>query len=112
VVVTAAQVLTPPQAPDWQTMPTEQSVPVPQRQPEDPQLSARVSQAAHAPPATPHWETEPVEQVLPAQQPEVQDVESHTHWLLKQRVPAPHAAPVPQRQAPPPQLLAVVASQL
>ena len=48
---------------------------------------------------------------MPLQQPE-HEAESQTHWLLKQRVPAPHAGPVPHRQPDEPQLLASVVLQL
>ena len=86
---------------------------LPQRQPPGPQLSARcVSHAAHAVPLVPHEVSVPGErQLVPLQQPCRHEVASHTQVLLKQRVPAPHDAPVPQRQLPLPQLLATVVSQ-
>ena len=94
--------------------PVTQEVPEPQRQPLKPQLSERWrSQAAQAPPLVPHWLMVPgARQVVPEQQPCEQVVESQTHTLLKQRVPAPHCALLPQRQVPLPQLLARVESQL
>lgn len=51
-------------------------------------------------------------QLVPLQQPDGQDDASHTQVLLKQRVPSPHAGPVPHRQEPVPQLFARVGSQL
>ena len=90
---------------------TAQSEPVPQRQPVGPQLSARASHAAHVPPAVPHCVTV-FRHDVPLQQPVAHEVASQMHWLLKQREPVPQAAPVPQRHAPPPQLFAVVVSQV
>ena len=92
-------------------MPVAQSPPVPQRHPEGPQLSARVSQLAQAEPAVPHCVVLLI-QAPPAQHPEVQEFASHTHWLLKQRCPVPQTGLVPQRHPPAPQLLATVGLQL
>lgn len=113
LVVICAQVCTLPQVPCTQGTPLAHWGREPQRQPVAPQLSAlAASHAAQVAPPTPHWERSPVRQAVPAQQPLPHEVESQTHWLLKQRCPAPHGALVPQRQAPAPQLFAVSESHV
>jgi hypothetical protein len=47
-------------------------------------------------------------QLVPLQQPEGHEVESHTHMPPWHRWPAPHAGPLPHRQAPPEHPSAVV----
>ena len=44
----------------------------------------------------------------PSQQPVAQEVESHTHTALTQRLPEPQAGPAPQAHAPPVQRSATV----
>lgn len=81
---------------------------VPQRQLPVLQLSAFVvSQVVQLAPLTPHCEVVGgVTQLVPAQQPVEQDEESQTHALFEHRWPTLHAAPVPHRQEPLPQLFA------
>jgi hypothetical protein len=89
------------------------TLPVPHRQLPVLQLSAfAVSQVPQAPPAVPHCDVVPgATQTPPAQHPVGHDVASHTHALFKHRCPTPHAAAVPHRQLPSPQLFALVALQ-
>ncbi len=67
--------------------------------------------ATQAAPRVPQVDDVLVWQTFPAQQPLAHDVASQTHWLLRQRVPGPHAGPEPQVHVPEVQLLAVVALQ-
>ena len=71
-----------------------------------------LSHALHIAPAAPHCDAEVAVTQVPSapQQPLGQDVASHAHMPERQRWPAPQAGFVPQRQAPPEQLSALVAS--
>jgi len=110
VVVTWCHARTPPQLPLTHTTPIAHCGLPPHWQPLLEQLSARdASHEAQEPPAVPHWPTVPgLRQVVLLLQHPLHEVESQTHALFKQCVPAPHAGPVPQRHDPLPQLLAVV----
>ncbi len=67
--------------------------------------------ATQAAPAVPQVAAVLALQTSPTQQPLAHEVASQTHWLLRQRVPGPHAGPEPQVQVPLVQLSAVVAVQ-
>lgn len=62
--------------------------------------AALVSQAAQALPIAPQLLSVELWQTAPAQQPLAHEVASQTHWPATQRVPDPHAAPMPQEHAP------------
>jgi hypothetical protein len=92
------------QAPFTQRCPEPQSVPpVPQLHAPLRQRSALLPQAAHIAPLLPHCGAvsfASATQLVPLQQPFGQLVESHTHWPLWHRWPAPHAAIPPQVHRP------------
>jgi hypothetical protein len=90
------------QAPPAQRLPSGQASVAPQAQtPAAEQASARVgSQATQVPPSVPHAASAPGLHAPFAQQPPGQDWASQTQAPLTHLVPAPQAAPLPQRQAP------------
>lgn len=77
------------------------------------QLSARIeSHTTQVAPPAPHVANARVSQTSPSQQPLGHDVWSQMQSPDTQRRPAPHAGALPQRQAPPEQDSALVASHV
>ena len=97
--------------PITQARPAPHAAPFPQRQAPFRQVSATSAlQAEQAPPAVPQLAAAFTKQALLAQQPAAQPWALQAQDPLTQRSPAPHAAFMPQRQAPPAQLSAMLGS--
>lgn len=88
------------QTPPTQRRPAPHAAPVPQRHAPVVQRSPARPQLAQAAPAAAQAVALVAVQTLPAQQPLGQLVASQTQVPPTQRWPEPHAAPVPQAQAP------------
>ena len=86
--------------------------PLPQRQAPATQESLAIPlQVVQAPPPIPQSPTDGTAQALLRQQPFGHDCALQTHWLLLQRCPTAHCAPLPQRQPWAVQTVERVASQ-
>ncbi|MDP3238004.1 MAG: hypothetical protein Q8N26_34755 [Myxococcales bacterium] len=100
------------QVPDAQRWPAPQGEFVPHLQAPEVHRSALAPQLVQAAPEAPHWVAVVlVTQLAPLQQPEGHDVASQTHRPPRHRWPAPHAGPLPHRQAPPAQVSAEALEQ-